>query len=294
MNLERERRRSAFLLIAPAVVVLMAINLFPFFYALYMSFQTWSLGRPAPPRYVGLFNYEDAYYDDRFTNAVVVSFKFVAFAVSVEFVLGFLLAFVFAAKIRGLGILRRIGILPMMVMPVATGLVWFYIFNQNYGMANFFVGLLGLDPLPWLTDTGIALIAVVVADVWQWTPFVMLVTFAALQSLPEYVYEAARMDGLSTWQIFWRVTVPLLRPVAVIVILIRLVDAFRMFELVFMMTKGGPAGVTEILPYYIYVTAFQLLDVGYAAALAVLMLIVVNILAVIFIGRLQMSDAAGR
>ena len=239
MNLERERRRSAFLLIAPAVVVLMAINLFPFFYALYMSFQTWSLGRPTPPRYVGFFNFEDAYYDDRFTNAVVVSFKFVAFAVAVEFVLGFLLAFVFAAKVRGLGVLRRVGILPMMVMPVATGLVWFYIFNQNYGMANFFVGLLGLDPLPWLTDTGLGLISVVVADVWQWTPFVMLVTFAALQSLPEYVYEAARMDGLSLWQIFWRVTVPLLRPVAVIIILIRLVDAFRMFELVFMMTKGG-------------------------------------------------------
>ena len=213
---------------------------------------------------------------------------------AIEFLLGFLLAFVFSAKVHGLGILRRIGILPMMVMPVATGLVWFYIFNQNYGMANFLVGLLGLDAQPWLTDTGLALLAVVVADVWQWTPFVMLVTFAALQSLPEYVFEAARMDGLSVWQIFWRVTVPLLRPIAVIIVLIRLVDALRMFELVFMMTKGGPAGTTEILPYYIYVTAFQLLDVGYAAALAVLMLVLVNILAVLFIGRLQMSEAADR
>ena len=294
MRIEREKRRSAFLLIAPAVIVLMAINLFPFFYALYMSFHTWSLGKPAPPRYVGWFNYEDAFQDDRFINAVLVSLKFVALAVAIEFLLGFLLAFVFSAKVHGLGILRRIGILPMMVMPVATGLVWFYIFNQNYGMANFLVGLLGLDAQPWLTDTGLALLAVVVADVWQWTPFVMLVTFAALQSLPEYVFEAARMDGLSVWQIFWRVTVPLLRPIAVIIVLIRLVDALRMFELVFMMTKGGPAGTTEILPYYIYVTAFQLLDVGYAAALAVLMLVLVNILAVLFIGRLQMSEAADR
>ena len=294
MRLEREKRRSAFLLIAPAVIVLMAINLFPFFYALYMSFHTWSLGKPAPPRYVGWFNYEDAFQDDRFINAVLVSLKFVALAVAIEFLLGFLLAFVFSAKVHGLGILRRIGILPMMVMPVATGLVWFYIFNQNYGMANFLVGLLGLDSQPWLTDTGLALLAVVVADVWQWTPFVMLVAFAALQSLPEYVFEAARMDGLSVWQIFWRVTVPLLRPIAVIIVLIRLVDALRMFELVFMMTKGGPAGTTEILPYYIYVTAFQLLDVGYAAALAVLMLVLVNILAVLFIGRLQMYEAADR
>ena len=294
MRLDREKRRSAFLLIAPAVIVLMAINLFPFFYALYMSFHTWSLGKPAPPRYVGWFNYEDAFQDDRFINAVLVSLKFVALAVAIEFLLGFLLAFVFSAKVHGLGILRRIGILPMMVMPVATGLVWFYIFNQNYGMANFLVGLLGLDAQPWLTDTGLALLAVVVADVWQWTPFVMLVTFAALQSLPEYVFEAARMDGLSVWQIFWRVTVPLLRPIAVIIVLIRLVDALRMFELVFMMTKGGPAGTTEILPYYIYVTAFQLLDVGYAAALAVLMLVLVNILAVLFIGRLQMSETADR
>ena len=241
MNLEREKRRSAFVLIAPAVAVLMVINLFPFFYALYISFHTWSLGKPAPPRYTGLFNFEDAFQDERFINAVLVSLKFVVLAVAIEFVFGFLLAFVFSAKVRGLGVLRRIGILPMMVMPVATGLVWFYIFNQNYGMANFIVGLVGIDPQPWLTDTAMALPAVVIADVWQWTPFVMLVTFAALQSLPEYVYEAARMDGLSAWQIFWHVTVPLLRPVAAVIVLIRLVDAFRMFELVFMMTKGALA-----------------------------------------------------
>lgn len=294
MNLEREKRRSAFVLIAPAVAVLMVINLFPFFYALYISFHTWSLGKPAPPRYTGLFNFEDAFQDERFINAVLVSLKFVVLAVAIEFVFGFLLAFVFSAKVRGLGVLRRIGILPMMVMPVATGLVWFYIFNQNYGMANFIVGLVGIDPQPWLTDTAMALPAVVIADVWQWTPFVMLVTFAALQSLPEYVYEAARMDGLSAWQIFWHVTVPLLRPVAAVIVLIRLVDAFRMFELVFMMTKGGPGDATEILPYYIYVQGFQRLDVGYAAALAVLMLVLISIVAVVVINRLQMAEAAGR
>jgi multiple sugar transport system permease protein len=126
----------------------------------------------------------------------------------------------------------------------------------------------------------------VIADVWQWTTFVMLVLFAALQSLPEYLYEAARMDGLSEWQIFWRITLPLLRPAIWVVIILRIVDAFRMLELVFMMTKGGPAGYTEVLPWYLYTTGFLSLDLGYAAAMAVLMLILVTIVSQLFVRQL--------
>jgi multiple sugar transport system permease protein len=176
-------------------------------------------------------------------------------------------------------------------MPLVVGLVWFYMFNENFGVVNWFVvSLFGSPRIPFLTHDTLALWSLVIADVWQWTPFVMLVFFAALQSLPEYVYEAARMDGLSGWQIFFRITLPLLRPAIWVVLILRVVDAFRMVELVFMMTKGGPAGYTEVLPWYLYTTGFLSLDLGYAAAMAVLMLILVTILSQLFVRRLTRQE----
>jgi multiple sugar transport system permease protein len=290
MKFSGEQRRTAFLLISPAVVVLLAINLFPIVYAVYISFHHWTLARPQPPRFAGWFNYEEALTDDRFINAIWVSLSFVTLAVAVEFILGFLLAFVFHARLRGLATLRKISMLPVMVMPLVVGLVWFYMFNENFGVVNWLVTLFGSPRLPFLTHDTLALWSLVIADVWQWTPFVMLVLFAALQSLPEYVYEAARMDGLSGWQIFWRITLPLLRPAIWVVLILRVVDAFRMVELVFMMTKGGPAGYTEVLPWYLYTTGFLSLDLGYAAAMAVLMMILVTIVSQLFVRRLAYRE----
>jgi multiple sugar transport system permease protein len=290
MKFSGEQRRTALLLISPAVIVLLAINLFPIVYAVYISFHHWTLARPQPPRFAGWFNYEEALTDDRFINAIWVSLSFVTLAVAVEFILGFLLAFVFHARLRGLATLRKISMLPVMVMPLVVGLVWFYMFNENFGVVNWLVTLFGSPRLPFLTHDTLALWSLVIADVWQWTPFVMLVLFAALQSLPEYVYEAARMDGLSGWQIFWRVTLPLLRPAIWVVLILRVVDAFRMVELVFMMTKGGPAGYTEVLPWYLYTTGFLSLDLGYAAAMAVLMLILVTIVSQLFVRRLAYRE----
>jgi multiple sugar transport system permease protein len=290
MKLSAEQRRTALLLISPAIIVLLAINLFPIVYAVYISFHHWTLARPQPPRFAGWFNYEEALSDERFINAIWVSFSFVTLAVAVEFVLGFLLAFVFNARLRGLATLRRVSMLPVMVMPLVVGLVWFYMFNENFGVVNWFVSLFGGPRIPFLTQDTLALWSLVIADVWQWTPFVMLVLFAALQSLPEYVYEAGRMDGLSGWQMFWRITLPLLRPAIWVVLILRVVDAFRMLELVFMMTKGGPAGYTEVLPWYLYTTGFLSLDLGYAAAMAVLMLILVTIVSQLFVRGLARPE----
>jgi multiple sugar transport system permease protein len=270
------------------VLVLAAINIFPFLYAVYISLHNWWLNRRNPPNYIGWLNYDDALlYDDRVPNAVVVSLSFVGGAVLVEFLLGCALAFVFHARLRGFATLRLIAMLPIMVMPVVTGLLWLYLFNENYGPLNSILESLGLERQPFLSAESHALWSVIAADVWQWTPFIMIVMYAALQSLPEYVYEAARMDGLSAWQTFWRVTVPLLTPAAMVILLIRAVDAFRTFELVYTMTRGGPGSVTEILPYYIYLVAFQLLNIGYGAALAIIMLVLVTVLATLFVARMQ-------
>jgi len=291
MKLAVERRRATLVLIAPALAILLALNLFPIVYALYISVHYWMLARPQPPRFVGLSNYEQLFFDERFRNAVLVSLKFIALAVGTELLLGFGLAFVFNARLRGMATLRKLTLLPSLVMPLVVGLVWFYMFNENFGIVNWIWVMLGGTRVPFLTQGTLALLSIVATDVWQWTPFVMLVFFAALQALPEYVYEAARIDGLSGSQIFFRVTLPLLRPAILIVLIIRAVDALRSLELVFMMTKGGPAGDTEVLPWYLYTTGFMSLDLGYAAAMAVLMLALVTVLSQLFVRQLESRGA---
>jgi multiple sugar transport system permease protein len=292
MKLAVQRRRAAWVLIAPAVAVLLALNLFPIVYALQISVHYWTLARPQPPRFAGLSNYEELFLDERFRNAVLVSLKFIALAVGIELLFGFGLAFVFNVRLRGIATLRKLTLLPSLVMPLVVGLVWFYMFNENFGLVNWIWVMLGGTRVPFLTQGTLALLSIVATDVWQWTPFVMLVFFAALQSLPEYVYEAARIDGLSGGQIFFRVTLPLLRPTILIVLIIRAVDALRSLELVFMMTKGGPAGDTEVLPWYLYTTGFLSLDLGYAAAMAVLMLALVTVLSQLFVKWLESQDTA--
>ena len=290
MRLAVQRRRAAVVLITPAVAVLLVLNLFPIVYALYISVHYWTLARPQPPRFAGLSNYVDLFFDERFRNAVLVSLKFIVLAVGIEMLLGFGLAFVFNTRLRGMATLRKFTLLPSLVMPLVVGLVWFYMFNENFGIVNWFWVMLGGTREPFLTQGALALLSIVATDVWQWTPFVMLVFFAALQALPEYVYEAARIDGLSGSQIFFRVTLPLLRPAILIVLIIRAVDALRSLELVFVMTKGGPAGDTEVLPWYLYTTGFMSLDLGYAAAMAVLMLALVTILSQLFVRQLESRE----
>lgn len=292
MELVAQKRRAAWVLIAPAVAILLALNLFPIVYALYISAHYWTLARVQPPRFTGLSNYQDLFSDERFRNAVLVSMKFIGLAVSIELLLGFGLAFVFNARLRGIATLRKLTLLPSLVMPLVVGLVWFYMLNQNFGLVNWIWVMLGGTRIPFLTQGTLALLSIVAADVWQWTPFVMLIFFAALQALPEYVYEAARIDGLTESQTFFRVTLPLLRPAIVIVLIIRAVDALRSLELVFMMTKGGPAGDTEVLPWYLYTTGFLSLDLGDAAAMAVLMIALVTVLSQFFVNRMESREVA--
>jgi multiple sugar transport system permease protein len=279
----RSRRRAAILFIAPATLVLLAIFVYPFAYALYISFTQWNLGQQLTPSWTGLDNYASLLGDGRFLNAIVRSAIFVGGAVSIEMVLGFLLALLLNKNLPAFGIFRSLAVLPVMVMPVATGLVWFYVLNFKYGPLNAILRELHLPTQNWLPQPTGAMWALILADVWQWTPFVMIVLVAGLRSLPEYVYEAAALDGLRPVETFFKVTLPLLRPVILIVLLLRFMDAFKLMDLVFMLTKGGPAGRTETLSYYIYVMGLQLFRVGLAAAVSIIFLIFINIATQIFV-----------
>src|SRR5262249_24130368 len=281
--LARNRRRAAILFIAPATIILLAIFVYPFVYALYISFTHWNLGESPTPAWIGFDNYAGLFGDGRFRNAVLRSAVFVAGAVSIEVVLGFLLALLFDKHLPAFGFFRSLAVLPVMVMPVATGLVWFYILNFKYGPLNAILRWLHLPTQNWLPQPNGAMASLILADVWQWTPFVMIVLVAGLRSLPEYVYEAAALDGLWPLETFFKVTLPLLRPVIFIILLLRFMDAFKLMDLVFMLTKGGPAGHTETLSYYIYVMGLQLFRVGLAAAVSIIFLIFINIATQLFV-----------
>lgn len=287
------KRNTALALIVPATIILAVINLYPFFYALNLSFHRWNMARPARGyEFVGLANYAAAFSDPRFLNSISRTVIFVVCAVSIEFLLGFGVAFVLNTNLKGMDLIRKIVIVPVMVMPIVASLIWFYMFNQRYGIVNWALGLVGIPPQAWLTSKTLAMPSLIIADVWQWTPFMMLVILAGLRALPEYVYEAAQIDGLSRWQTFRRVTLPLLTPTILIIVLLRIMDAFKLFDLVYTMTTGGPAGSTETLSYYIYIQAFQFFELGYAAALAILMLILIIIISQIFIRWLYRGEAA--
>ena len=289
MQLDRIRRRAAIQFITPAVIVLAALNLFPFFYALWMSFHKVGLAGRVQPKWAGIGNYTQAFNDERIWSATIASATFVTGAVVVEILLGTAMAFVFNQKLRGLDYMRRISILPVMVMPIVTALVWFYMFNPNFGLVNWLFSFLGMEKRDWLTSEGLAMAGVIAADVWQWTPFVMLVVFAGLQSLPEYIFEAAKMDGLSKWQTLVRVTLPMLQPTILVVLLIRLVDSFKTMELVFIMTRG--AGSTEILPYYVYLNAFVFRNlVGYAAVISLFMIVLITVAAQLIAKRIRPDE----
>lgn len=287
------KRRTAIALILPASILLAVINLYPFIYALNLSFHKWNMARPARGYTLVWFaNYAAAFHDARFLNSVFRTLVFVVSAVGVEFVLGFALAFLFNTKLKGLETIQRLVIAPVMVMPIVSALIWYYMLNQRYGVINWFLGLFGISPQQWLTNRALAMPSVILADVWQWTPFIMLVILAGLRSLPEYVYEAAQIDGLSDWQVFRLITVPLLTPVMLIVVLIRLMDAFKLFDLVYTLTTGGPGGVTETMSYYIYIQAFQFFELGYAAALSILMLILITGISQVFVRKLYGHEKA--
>jgi multiple sugar transport system permease protein len=282
-SISRGRRRAAALFIAPATMVLLAIFVYPFVYAFYVSFTEWTLGQQLTPVWSGFANYVSLFGDGRFLNAIYRSTVFVSFAVSIELLLGFLLALLLNKQLPAFSVFRTLATLPVMVMPVATGLVWFYVLNFKYGPLNAMLRWLHLPTQNWLPQPDGAMFALILADVWQWTPFVMIVLVAGLRSLPEYVYEAAALDGLRPFETFFKVTLPLLRPVILIVLLLRFMDAFKLMDLVFMLTKGGPAGRTETLSYYIYVMGLQLFHVGLAAAVSILFLIFINIVTQIFV-----------
>lgn len=282
----RQNHRIKFLFVIPAIVWVLVFTIFPLLYSLRLSFMRARLGQPQT--FYGLNNFLRAFSDYRFWSTLQVTLFFVVVSVTLTVLLGLLLALLFHRPLRGQRVFRSLFTMPLFTAPVALGYLGLTIFHEEVGAVNTVLRALGMSSLPrWFSDVWLARLAVVLVDVWQWTPFCFLVTLAGLQSLSEEIYEAARLDTSSGWDIFRYITFPLLTPVLFTVTILRIVETFKVLDIPFSMTSGGPGAATQTYSFYIYLTGLRNFNAGYASALAYLLLIVMLGISTFFFNQLR-------
>jgi multiple sugar transport system permease protein len=257
-------------------------------YSLWLVFHRFNPLRPAPAEFIGFANIQHLLSDPRVWSALKTTLLYAGIAVPLSFVLGLCIALLLNNEFPGVRLIRGLCLVPLMVMPVAVGLTFQMLFNYQYGLFNWvLVGLLHLPRLQWLSDPSLAFVSVVILDLWQHTPFVIMVLLAGLRSVPPEPIEAARVDGASAWQTFVHVILPILRPLILVVLLLRFIGAFKLFDEIYALTQAGPGQATETLAYYVYVLGFQAFDLGYASTVSYLLLVALAIIGVTLIVRLE-------
>lgn len=262
-------RATPYLFLAPAGIILLVALLYPIGFMIYASFLDWAPSqRIEQAEWVGLKNYIDLLQDENFRESFSVTITFASLVVSIEMIVGVGLALLLDRNLRGMSMLRTIFILPIMIAPIVVGLMWRHMYHPTVGIFNKFTTLIGIGDLPWLSDGTWAFAAIIIADVWQWSPFVFILSLAALQSLPRSTLEAAEIDGATGWQKIWHIKIPLMMPVLIVTALLRLIDAFKVLEVILVMTNGGPGLSTEIIALRISRTVGEFQELGVAAAMA--------------------------
>lgn len=284
---------SRYVFIWPATILILLLSIFPLIFSLVVAFLSWDLSRlEGGIRFIGLGNFATLVKDARFWNTTRVTVTFVASAVALEYVLGLGVALLLNQINRFRRVFVVIFLMPMMLTPAAVGYVGRMLFNEAKGPVNDIIQHLGGPMIPWTSKAPFALPSLILVDAWEWTPFMMIVLFAGLQSLPPEVFEAARVDGAGDFQIFRHITFPMLLPVSLTVILIRGLEAFKLFDIVAVMTGGGPGTATETVTMYAYQVAMKNGNLGYASAIAYSLLIMIVIFSTVFLNALRRRAAA--
>jgi multiple sugar transport system permease protein len=265
----------------PAAAVVFAVIVFPWLFTLFMSVHDWKV--TGGSSFVGLANYIHLFNDDRFRWAVVRTLYFTAFATLGPVVLGVLAAVCFAQNFPLRGLARTVFILPMMATPVAIALVWTMMFHPQLGVLNYILTSVGLPPSAWVYDSATVIPTLVMVETWQWTPLVMLIVLGGLASLPTDPYEAAILDGANPWQTFRHITLPLVWPFIMVATVIRLIDALKAFDTIFVITGGGPGTSSETINILLYQTAFAYYDLGYGSAMVVVFFVLIMLISLILL-----------
>ncbi|HYL81841.1 MAG TPA: sugar ABC transporter permease, partial [Candidatus Acidoferrum sp.] len=256
-------RYARYIFPAPAVLLVGLIIVYPVLYTGWMSLQEWFASSLTLPKFIGAANYQKILTGDpRFREAFFRTLYFTFIAVTAETVLGVAMALLFNREFWGRGLVRTLSILPMMATPTAISLVFVMMYHPTLGVMNYLVSLVGLSPFKWTYSSKTALYAIALVDVWEWTPLIMLIALAGLAALPKEPYESALIDGASSLQCFWLITLPLLRPTLVVAILFRAIDALKTFDIIFVMTQGGPSNASETINILLFNQAFSYFNMG--------------------------------
>jgi multiple sugar transport system permease protein len=272
------------ILLTPAIGALLILTIYPLVYGLRLSLIDYDLlSAIATGEWNWFQNYIDLFQSKEFWHAVKITFQYLFLAVGLEFLLGMSLAILLSQKLPGVNLARTVIISAMVMTPVIVGTAWRLMYNPGWGLINYILAKLGIGEFPFLSETSTVLYALVVVDVWQWTPLVMLILLAGLQSMPVEPFEAALVDGASQPQIFWHLTLPLLKPAISIALLIRTMDCFRTFDIIYAMTGGGPGTASQNIMLLSYYTGLEFFHISAATAMAVVSLVMITILCILII-----------
>ena len=270
------------LMVAPIVLFIIIMVAFPLVYTVYLSFTDWNMGVTAP-EFLGLENYVDVLTDPQFWSDTGNTLYLAFGSVAIELVLGTCIAIVLNRPFRGKDVVKTHFLLPMVATPIAVGMVWQLIYEPTLGVANHFLKFLGLEPVMWLIDSNTVLNSLMIIEIWEWTPMVMLIVLAGLAGLPREVYESAQLDGAGKFQLFRKITLPLLRPTLIVTALLRLIDALKTFDIIYATTQGGPLQASETVNLLAYKSIFSYFKMGRGAALIICFLAEIGLCCALFI-----------
>lgn len=264
--------------LVPCIAYLLIWRIFPLIYTTYLSITSFNILKQNAPRFVGFNNYIKLAADPVFINSLKLTFIFGGVATLLELILGLAMALLFDTGIKGKNIISGIILAPMILTPVVVGVIWYILYHDMVGPFNYSLRLMGLGGMKWLSSSSTAMLSIIIADIWQWTPFMFLLLLSALQVVPIQLYEAARVDGASNLASFRYITLPMIKDMILVALILRSMDAFRIFDKIFVMTGGGPGHSTEVTTIQIYRTAFNYFQMGYAASMVIVLLVVVSAL----------------
>ena len=270
-------------MVLPAVIVLLLLTIYPFIYLIYVSLHIWPISPNLPKIFLGFGQFTYLFSDPSFIESMQVTISLTVVGVSLQISLGTLLAILLSTKTKFINYFTLPFMIPVFIAPVVVGLIWKFMFNYDLGILNYLLNVIGLESINWLGTTTTAFWSVVLIDTWQWTPFTTLIIKAGLDSVDPTPQEAAYVDGATRFQIFRYVTFPTIAPIFTVALLFRTLDAFKAFDIIYVVTRGGPGGSTYVLGYNIWKTAFYQNQLGLSAAMSVIMIIIATIFALILV-----------
>jgi len=282
-NLHLQRYTS----MMPGILLLLALSIFPSIYALVVSFQRWILTDPKGRKFIGFENYQDLLGNPAFWHSLRVTLTFVLLTVVIESILAYVLALIFFRPMPFHRIMRTLILVPMLTAPIVVGMLARFMFDSQFGIINTFSESLGLGRHDYLSGLNSAFLTIVIVDIWQWTPFLFLIFLAAMQSVPEELIEAVKLDGASRIHIITHIFIPLMKYPIIVGITLRLIDSFRVYDLIYATTRGGPINLTSTMSWSIYESGFKILNVGVASAYSAVFLVTVLLVSGVFLKKLS-------